>query len=115
MSIGCFVADEVGCFVIEDVEVGDGICNLISPHPNPLPRGEGTLIRRLDKSFDRLRMNGYVVAVGIGEAVLDEVLGCFHAVADFDARGFAAHGVREEGGDVVAVFGDAVYVLLHLV
>ena len=45
---------------------------------------------------------------------LDEVLGCFHAVADFDARGFAAHGVGEEGGDVVAVFGDVVYVLLQL-
>ena len=53
-------------------------------------------------------------AVGVGEAVLDEVLGCFHAVADFDALGFAAHGVGEEGGDVVAVFGDVVYVLLQL-
>ena len=61
-----------------------------------------------------LRERGNVVAVGVGEAVLDEVLGCFHAVADFDALGFAAHGVGEEGGDVVAVFGDVVYVLLQL-
>ena len=38
--------------------------------------------------------------------------GGFHAVADFDARGFAAHGVCEEDGDVVAVFGDAGNVLL---
>ena len=61
-------------------------------------------------SFDRPRTNGVVV----GEAVLDEVLGCFHSVADFDARGLAAHGIREEEGDVVAVFGDAVYALLQL-
>ena len=27
-------------------------------------------------------------AVGVGEAVLDEVLGCVHSVADFDAGGF---------------------------
>ena len=53
-------------------------------------------------------------AVGVGEAVSDEVLCCFHAVADFDAGSFAAHGVGEEGGDVVAVFGDVVYVLLQL-
>ena len=51
-------------------------------------------------------------AVGVGEAVPDEVLCCFHSVADFDARGFAAHGVGEEDGDVVAVFGDAGDVLL---
>ena len=42
------------------------------------------------------------VADGVGEAVLDEVLCCFHAVADFDAGGFAAHGVCEELGDLVA-------------
>ena len=53
-------------------------------------------------------------AIGVGEAVSDEVLCCFHAVADFDARSFAAHGVGEEGGDVVAVFGDALYVVLQL-
>ena len=34
-------------------------------------------------------------------------------MADFDARGFAAHGVGEEGGDVVAVLGDALYVVLQ--
>ena len=40
-----------------------------------------------------------------GEAVLDQVFGCVHSVADFDAGGFAAHGVDEEGGDRVAFLG----------
>ena len=67
---------------------------------------------KCESTFPRRREGGF--AVGIGEAVLDQVLGCVHSVADFDAGGFAAHGVGEEGGDVVAVFGDAVYVVLQL-
>ena len=112
------MAYEVGYLVVEDVEVGYGGCNLFSPHPSPLPRGEGTL----DGGFvaalplwipacaGKTVRGGFAVAVG--EAVPDEVLGCLHAVADFDARGLAAHGVGEEDGDVVAVFGDACDVLL---
>ena len=45
------------------------------------------------------------VAFGLGEAVLDQVLCCVHSVADFDAGGFAAHGVDEECGDGVAFVG----------
>ena len=61
-----------------------------------------------------LRERGNIVAVDVGEAVLDKLLCCVHAVVDFDAGCFAAHGVCEEGGDVVAVFGDAVYIVLQL-
>ena len=80
----------------------------------PIP----TFPRRGGRSFSALTPalslgeSRNVVAVGVCEAVPDEVLCCFHAVADFDARGFAAHGVCEEDGDVVAVFGDASDVLL---
>ena len=83
----------------------------LHPHPN-LPPSRGKDFSSplpLPSPWERV---GNVVAVGVGEAVLDEVLGCFHTVADFDARGFAAHGVGEEEGDVVAVFGDAGDVLL---
>ena len=51
-------------------------------------------------------------AVGVGEAVLDEVLGCVHAVADFDAGCFALHGIDEELGDRVAFPGAVEDVLL---
>ena len=51
-------------------------------------------------------------AVGVGEAVLDEVLGCFHAVVDFDAGGFALHCFRKEAGDAFTVFGETDDVLL---
>ena len=43
VTFGGLVADEVGYLVVDDVEVGYWGCNLFSPHPSPLPRGEGTL------------------------------------------------------------------------
>ena len=98
---------------------GYGRCNLFSPHPfgklragsSPLPRGEGTLNggfvlalpHWIPACAGKTVRGGF--AVGVGEAVLDEVLGCVHAVADFDARSFAAHGVDEERGDRVAFLG----------
>ena len=106
--------------------MGDGLCNLFSPHPfgklragsSPLPWGEGTL----DGGFvaalplwipacaGKTARGGF--AFGVGEAVLDEVLCCVHAMADFDAGCFAAHGVHEELGDGVALLGAVDDVLL---
>ena len=81
----------------------------ISPHPSPLPWGEGTL----DGGFAPiLRVRGNVVAVGIGEAVLDEVFCCFHSMADFDAGCFALHCVDKELCDGVSILGEADNVLL---
>ena len=112
------VSDEVGYLVVEDVEVSDGLCNVFSPHPSPLPWGEGTfdggfvaaLPLWIPACAGKTARGGF--AFGVGETVLDEVLCCFHSMADFDAGCFAAHGVCEEDGDVVAVFGDAGDVLL---
>ena len=42
-------------------------------------------------------------AVGVGEAVLDEVLCCFHAVVELGVCVLSLHGVHEEAGDHVAV------------
>ena len=99
-----------------------GLSISFSPHPSPLPRGEGTLdggfvaalllLDWIPACAGKTVRGGFAVAVGAGEAVPDEVLCGFHSVADFDARGFAAHGVGEEDGNVVAVFGDAGDVLL---
>ena len=107
----CLVAYEMGYLVVEYVEVGYGGCNLFSPHPSPLPRGEGTLNGGfvlalplwIPACAGKTVRGGF--AVGIGEAVLDQVLCCVHSVADFDARGFAAHGVHKECGDRVAFLG----------
>ena len=52
------------------------------------------------------------MAVGVGEAVFDEVFGGFEAVIDFDAGGFALHCFREEAGDAFTVFGETDDVLL---
>ena len=119
MTFGCLVADEVGYFVVEDVEMGDGLWSLFSPHPfgklragsNPISRGEGTLNGTLALI---LRDRGVVVALGVGEAVLDELLCCVHAVVDFDAGGFALHCADEEGGDRVAFPSAVDDVLLEL-
>ena len=51
-------------------------------------------------------------AVGVGEAVLDEVLCCFHSMADFDAGCFALHSVDKELCDGVSILGEADNVLL---
>ena len=87
MAFGCFVAYEVGDFVVEDVEVGYGGCNLFSPHPfgklragsNPLPVGDGTLNGGFVAALllpdwipacaGKTVRGGF--AVGVGEAVLD--------------------------------------------
>ena len=126
MSIGGLVAYEVGDFVVDDVEVGDWLCNLFSPHPfgklragsNPLPRGEGTL----DGGFvpalplwipacaGKTVRGGF--AFGVGEAVLDQVFCCFHSMTDFDARCFALHCVDKELCDGVSILGEADDVLL---
>ena len=111
MTFGGLVADEMGDLVVDDVEVGYGGCNLFSPHPSPLPRGEGTfsggfvaaLPLWVPACAGKTVRGGF--AVGVGEAVFDEVLCCVHAVADFDAGGFAAHGVDEECGDGVTFVG----------
>ena len=41
-------------------------------------------------------------AFRVGEAEADQVLGGFHSVADFDARGLAVQGVGEKARDVVS-------------
>ena len=64
----------------------------------------------LGRWFDRLRANG----VGFVEAILEELLGCVHAVAYLDARGFAAQGFCEEACDVFTVFGEAVNLVLYV-
>ena len=61
-----------------------------------------------------LSVRGIIVAIGIGEAVPDQVLCCFHAVADFDAGGFSAQGFCEEACDVFTVFGEAVNLVLYV-
>ena len=118
----------MGYFVVEDVQITNGMYMMGSiitpipafphrggrgvicfPHPSPLPEGEGTLIG-IHALF--LSLRGISVAIGIGEAVSDELFCCVHAVADFDAGGFAAHGFREEAGDVFTVSGEADDVLL---
>ena len=128
------MADEVGYLVVEDVEVGYGVCNLItpiptfprrggrsvfcSPHPSPLPKGEGTLNGGfvlalplwIPACAGKTVRGGF--AVGVGEAVLEEVLCGFEAVVDFDAGGFALHCFREEARDVFTVFGETDDVLL---
>ena len=48
----------------------------------------------------------------VWEAELDELLGGFEAVVDFDAGGFALHCFREEAGDAFTVFGETDDVLL---
>ena len=94
----------MGYLVVEDVEVGDWLCNLFSPHPSPLPWGEGTWSGAF--AFTpalSLRERGIVVALGVGEAVLDEVLCGFEAVVELGVCVLSLHGVHEEGGDHVAV------------
>ena len=89
------MAYEVCYFVVEDVEVGYGISNLISPHPSPLPRGEGTLNggfvvalpHWIPACAGKTVRGGF--AVGVGEAVADKVFCGFEAVVDFDAGGLA--------------------------
>ena len=63
-------------------------------------------------TFDSFMSNWPCCRASSGKPYLMRCLAASIAVADFDARGFAAHGVREEYGDVVAVFGDAGDVLL---
>ena len=91
----------------------------LSPHPSPLPWGEGTLILSVSSTALPLWIPacaGKTVrggfAVGVGEAVADKVFCGFHSVADFDAGGLAAHGFREEARDVFTVFGETYDVLL---
>ena len=79
VTIGGLVAYQVGYLVVEDVEVGYGGCNLFSPHPSPLPRGEGTLNGGFVAALllpdwipacgGKTGRDG--VAFGVGEAVLD--------------------------------------------
>ena len=47
-----------------------------------------------------------------GKPYLDEVLGCFHSMADFDAGCFALHCVDKELCDGVSILGQADNVLL---
>ena len=112
------MANEVGYLVVEDVEVGYGGCGLFSPHPSPLPKGEGTLNGGfvlalplwIPACAGKAVRGGF--AVGVGEAVADKVFCGFHAVADFDAGGLAPHCFREEARDVFTVFGETDDVLL---
>ena len=89
-----------------------------SPPSQPSPvEGEGVFLSvfsllRLD-SGARERRSG-VLPCFVGEAVADQVLCCFHAVADFDAGGLAAHCFREEARDVFTVFGEAVNLVLYV-
>ena len=48
----------------------------------------------------------------VWEAVLDELLGGFEAVVDFDAGGFALHCAEKELCDGVSILGEADDVLL---
>ena len=48
----------------------------------------------------------------VWKAVLDELLCCVHAVADFDAGGFALHCAEKELCDGVSILGEADDVLL---
>ena len=57
---------------------------------------------------------GNIVAVDVGEAVLDEVLCGFEAVIELGVGVPSLHCFREEACDVFTVSGEAVYVLLEL-
>ena len=102
--------------------MGDGLGSLFSPHPSPLPKGEGTLNGGFAAALllpdwipacvGKTGRGGF--AFRVGEAVLDQVLGCFHSVADFDAGGLAPHCFREEARDVFTVFGEAVNLVLYV-
>ena len=87
----------------------------LHPHPNlPPSRGKGVfsvpltpcLLRGKSLTLSPGERGLLLCSLVVGEAVSDEVLCCFHAVADFDAGGFAAHGFREEACDVFTVFGE---------
>ena len=70
--------------------MGDWLCNLFSPHPSPLPRGEGTLNGGFVAALPLWipACAGMTIKDGclvVWEAVLDELLGGFEAVVDFDA------------------------------
>ena len=100
--------------------MGYGRCNLFSPHPSPLPGGEGTLngvffailSRWIPACAGKTVRGGF--AFGVGEAVADQVFCCVHSVADFDAGGLAPHCFREEARDVFTVFGEAVNLVLYV-
>ena len=53
-------------------------------------------------------------AVGVGEAVLDQVFGGFEAVVELGVCVPSLHCFREEAGDVFTVFSETDDVLLEL-
>ena len=52
--------------------------------------------------------------MGVGEAVLDELFGCVHAVVELGVCVPSLHCFREEAGDVFTVFSETDDVLLEL-
>ena len=100
--------------------MGYGLCNLFSPHPSPLPRGEGTLHRGFVLALPHWipAYAGKTVrgsfAFGVGEAVLEEVFGGFEAVVELGVGVLSLHGVEEELGDRVAFLCAVDDVLLEL-
>ena len=122
------MADEVGNFVVEDVDVGYGRCNLFSPHPfgklragsSPLPRGEGTLNGGFVLALSlwipacagKTVRGGF--AVGVGEAVAGKLLCGFEAMVEFGVGVLPLHGVDEEARDVFTVFGETVNLVLYV-
>ena len=78
--------------------------------PSPVDGGRGFLAGVLDLRL--VQVKRVLMPCLVGEAVADQVLGCFHAVIDFDAWGFSAQGFCEEACNVFTVFGEADDVLL---